>query len=83
MGAPEVLILLLFAVVLVGFLWALVDICMRPAGAFRAGGQNKTLWLVGILAAWAVALGWLVGWVYVIAIRPKVARAQVTGGVRV
>ena len=82
MGAPELLILLLVAA-LVGTTWALVDVCMRPADAFRAAGQNKTLWLVGILAAWVVALGWLVGWVYVIAIRPKVARAQVTGGVRV
>jgi|GEM_PF-2263133 len=74
-GATEIMIVV-GLVLGVGFLWGLIDICIRPSSAFQAAGQNKTLWLVGIFAAWVVALGWLVGWVYVIAIRPKVIRAQ-------
>lgn len=68
-GALEaVLIVALVLVVLIGFIWGLVD-------AIRRG---QTGWWVGILVAWLFGLGWLVGWIYLILIRPGLQRQEPT-----
>ena len=56
-------------------IWALVDALSRPAWAFRASGNNKTLWVV-LEAVGLVVCGLILSLVYLIAIRPRVAAAQ-------
>lgn len=60
-------------------IWGLVDTLIRPEWAWQASGQNKVLWvilnIVGIFFC-----GVILGPVYLIAIRPKVAAAQSGGG---
>jgi hypothetical protein len=78
-GPPELFILFFLAALLVvpvGFLWGLIDCASRPREAFDAAGSSKTLWLVLIVATWLIGLGWVLGWVYVLAVRPGVKRAQ-------
>lgn len=53
-GAPELLLVL----ILVGFLYATFY------GCYRAFTSGDTGWGVGIIAAWLVGLGWLVGAIY-------------------
>lgn len=57
-GAPELLILL----VLAGFLFATFY------GAYRAFKNGDTGWGIGILVAWLVGLGWLVGIIYLLTV---------------
>lgn len=57
-GVPELLILLVIA----GLLFATFY------GAYRAFKNGDIPWLFGILAAWLVGLGWLVGLVYLFAV---------------
>lgn len=58
---------------------SIVDVVRRPDGAWEASGQSKTLWLilniVGIFFC-----GLVIGLIYLLAIRPKVAAAQSGGG---
>lgn len=70
--------LLLSLVALAVSLWALIDAAMRPTWAWEAAGQNKTLWIVLNVAGLFVC-GLVIGLVYLLAIRPKVASGQ-TGG---
>lgn len=65
-GAPEILIVAVVVVALVGFIWGLVD-------AIRRG---QTGWWVGMLVAWIFSLGWLVAWIYLLAIRPGLKRDE-------
>lgn len=53
LGAPELLI-----VVLIAFVYLTI------AGAVRAFRNNDVGWGIGIIAAWVVGLGWLVGAIY-------------------
>lgn len=79
-GAAELIIV---AVILVGLLAVafpiigLVDAARRPAHAWTASGQNQTLWIalnaVGIVVC---GIGAIIGLVYLLAIRPQVARAE-------
>jgi Protein of unknown function (DUF2516) len=71
-------IFLLFVLVSLGLaIWSLIDVIIRPTGAFKAARQNKTLWIiltiVGILVTF---LGAVIGLIYLLAIRPKVAAVQ-------
>jgi hypothetical protein len=60
-------------------IWALVDALGRPEWAWQASGQSKTLWVVlnviGILLC-----GIVIGLIYLVGIRPKVAMAERGGG---
>lgn len=60
-------------------IWALVDALGRPDWAWQASGQSKTVWVVlnviGILLC-----GIVIGLIYLVGIRPKVAMAQRGGG---
>lgn len=58
LGAPELLILL----VLAGFLF------LTFYGAYRAFKNGDTAWGVGVLVAWLVGLGWLVGIIYLLTV---------------
>jgi hypothetical protein len=78
-GAPELFVILIVCLIPVGFLWGIIDAAMRPDWAFKAARQSKGLWIGLIVGTWVIALGWLLGWVYVLAIRPKVKRAQESG----
>jgi uncharacterized protein DUF2510/uncharacterized protein DUF2516 len=60
-------------------IWALIDAIGRPEWAWQASGQSKTLWVVlnviGILLC-----GIVIGLIYLVGIRPKVAMAERGGG---
>lgn len=60
-------------------IWALVDAIGRPEWAWQASGQSKTLWVVlnviGILLC-----GIVIGLIYLVGVRPKVAMAERGGG---
>jgi hypothetical protein len=78
-GLDGAIIIVLVAVVgLALTLWALIDACTRPAAAFRAAGQNKTLWIILPIIGFFLfsIVGAVLGLVYLLAIRPKVAAVQ-------
>lgn len=57
--------------------WALADAATRPDWAFVAAGRKKVLWVILTASAFVVPLvGLLPSIVYLLAIRPKVQRAQ-------
>jgi hypothetical protein len=70
-----VLAIFLILLGLVGFVWALVDIANRPDAQWEAVAQSKNFWLAALLVSWVVCLGWMVPWVYLLAIRPKLRAA--------
>jgi Protein of unknown function (DUF2510) len=72
--APGVFILILL-VELALPIWSLVDASSRPDWAWQASGQNKTLWIV-LNVVGLVFCGIIIGLIYLVAIRPKVAAAQ-------
>lgn len=58
--------------------WALIDAAIRPGPAFKAAGQNKTLWIILPIAGIFLfsIVGGILGAVYLSAIRPKVRQGQ-------
>lgn len=67
------LVLLPLAVVV----WGLADAAGRPASAWRAAGENKTLWVALQAAGLVVFLaGVVLSVVYLAALRPRVRAAQ-------
>jgi hypothetical protein len=60
-------------------IWALVDTLSRPEWAWQASGQNKVLWIILNIVGFFIC-GLVIGLIYLIAIRPKVAAAQSGGG---
>jgi hypothetical protein len=78
-GVPELVIIAVVLVSIAVPLWALVDASGRPEAAFRAAGQNKTLWIVLSAVGLVVpGLGPVLPVVYLLAIRPQVRAAQDT-----
>ncbi len=57
-GAPELLILLVLVALLVATFY----------GKYRAFTSGDTGWGIGILVAWLVGLGWLVGIIYLLTV---------------
>ena len=72
--ALAILILSIF-VVLGLTIWAFVDAIQRPAEQFprwtKAGTSDKTVWIVGMVVAWVIGLGWVVAIVYLFVVRKK------------
>jgi hypothetical protein len=60
-------------------IWALVDTVSRPEWAWQASGQNKVLWIILNIIGFFIC-GLVIGLIYLLAIRPKVAAAQSGGG---
>jgi hypothetical protein len=54
--------------------WALGDVVLRPRTAFEAADRSKTLWLVALIVGlfFLGPLGGLLGFGYLVAVRPKV-----------
>ncbi len=82
---PELLILAVIPLVLLGFLlplWAAIDAAGRPEWAFERAGTNKTLWIVlpivGIFACGLVGLVSAILWFA--SYRRKVVAAATAGG---
>jgi hypothetical protein len=67
-----VLVVLLCAVAVP--VWAIVDAANRPAMAFHGAGSNKTAWIVVIVIAWLIGVGFFLGGFYLLFTRPKVRR---------
>lgn len=83
LGIIEIFLLvgLLFIVIPV---WGIVDAAKRPDYAWSAAGQNKVLW-IALQAAGAIFTGFggvVMAVVYLVAIRPMVRAAEVTGAHR-
>jgi hypothetical protein len=55
-------------------IWAIVDAASRPRVAFYGAGSNKTAWIVVIVIAWLIGLGFFLGGFYLLFTRPKVRR---------
>jgi hypothetical protein len=55
-------------------LWAIVDAATRPAAAFSRVGSNKTAWIVVIVIAWLIGLGFFLGGFYLLFTRRKIRR---------
>ena len=76
-GWLEVIFLPLLLVFVGAFVWALVDAIRRPESQYP-NGQGKTVWVVGLIVGWIVALGWLVGIAYLIVVRKKMGPVRST-----
>ena len=68
-----VVLVILFCAVAVP-IWAIVDAANRSAVAFYGAGSNKTTWIVVIVVAWLIGMGFFLGGFYVLFSRPKVRR---------
>ncbi len=68
-----VVLVVLFCAVVVP-IWAIVDAANRPTAAFYGAGSNKTAWIVVIVVAWLIGLGFFLGGFYLLFTRPKVRR---------
>ena len=80
LGAPELLIILLFVsglVALVLTIVVVVDASGRPDAAWQATGQSRTMWIVlPIVLLFACGIGSLVASiVYLASVRPKLVRS--------
>jgi hypothetical protein len=56
------------------FVW-LSDMLKRPAPAWEAAGQNRTLWIILWIVTFVVGVNPILGAIYWFVIRPKVAAA--------
>jgi uncharacterized protein DUF2510 len=56
-------------------IWALIDVTSRPDWAWQASGQSKTTWIV-LNVIGLLFCGVVIGLIYLVGIRPKVAMAQ-------
>jgi hypothetical protein len=68
-GGPDLVLVLIWLVVP---LWAVVDVLSRSAVAFYAAGSNKVAWVMVLLVATCLGVGWLLGGYYLIMVRRKV-----------
>jgi hypothetical protein len=55
-------------------IWAIVDAANRLAIRLLRAGSHKTAWIVVIVVAWLVGLGFFLGGFYLLFTRPKVRR---------
>jgi hypothetical protein len=75
------LVVCLFLLGLIGVtIWAIVDAVRRPREAFSLAGSSKALWvtLLVVFAVLAFFVAALLGTVYLIRIRPRVAAMATT-----
>jgi hypothetical protein len=74
-GPIEVLFLPIVGLFLIPTIWAIVDLIQRPAEQFprfaKTGTSDKTGWIVGLVVAWLIGLGWLVAIAYLIVVRKR------------
>jgi hypothetical protein len=79
---PDLLIVVLVLICGVGVpVWAIVDAANRPAVAFFSAGSNKTAWIVVMVVAWLMGLGFFLGGFYLLFTRPKIRRQmELVGG---
>jgi hypothetical protein len=72
---PDLFVVLLILLCAVAVpIWAVVDAANRPTTAFYGAGSNKTAWIVVIVVAWLIGIGFFLGGFYLIFTRPKVRR---------
>lgn len=72
---PDVLVVLIVLLCALAVpIWAIADAASRPASAFYGAGSNKTIWIVAVVVAWFIGLGFFVGGFYLLFTRPKVRR---------
>ncbi len=73
---PTELIVLLVLPFLALALWAIMDALIRPDSQWRVADQNKTAWVIALLAAPFVLfpVGIMVSLVYLFGIRSRLAR---------
>jgi hypothetical protein len=60
----------------VGFLFIVLvlgigALVLTILGAVRAGQNNDSGWLVGIILGWVVGMGWLVALIYLVSVEPQ------------
>jgi len=74
---PDIFIVLivLFCSVVVP-IWAIADAASHPAVAFYGAASNKSAWIVVIVAAFLIGLGFFLGGFYLLFTRPKVRRQK-------
>ena len=73
-GPTELMILLFMALLAVVPIVALVDAARQPREAWERAGQNQTVWIVlNAVRIVACGFGLIIGLVYLIVVRPKVA----------
>jgi hypothetical protein len=78
---PDLLIALVVLCLTLGVpIWAVVDAGSRPAAAFFATCSNKTVWIVVVVVAFVLGIGFLLGGYYLLFTRPKVRRQMVSIG---
>jgi hypothetical protein len=60
-------------------IWAIADAASHPAVAFYGAGSNKTAWIVVIVMALLLGIGFFLGGFYLLFTRPKVRRQKQIG----
>ncbi|HEY2999136.1 MAG TPA: hypothetical protein VGJ43_11225 [Acidimicrobiales bacterium] len=81
LGAPELLILLVWVVPVTVTLWALVDVQSRPDWAWMRTGQSKTLFTVLLVVGVPFCMvGLVTAVVYLAVVRPQLVTQQRFGG---
>jgi hypothetical protein len=75
MGGLGLLLALTFVIALAVQVWALVDAARRPEAHLSQRG-GKTLWVVLLAVFLVVPGGFMLGLVYLLAVRPRGARTR-------
>lgn len=78
-GAAELLIIAVLGLISLAALglvvWAVIDMAGHSEAEFAAIGSNRTGWLVATIAlTFVCGLGWIAALVYLLSVRPKLAR---------
>lgn len=75
-GSGQLWLSLLAAVLVALPIWALVDAVGRPGRYWEATGASKGAWVAGLGATALFGVGFLVGLVYLVKIRPPISSAE-------
>jgi hypothetical protein len=76
-AVSQVLVVSVFALPLALSVWALLDMARRPSWVWALAGRSQPLWMTGILFGTMILVGGLlVSVLYLVAVRPELARIE-------
>jgi hypothetical protein len=64
-------------VLVYGTLGALIQIVKYSDAEFQKIGSSKNRWLMFVLVGWLIGIGWIMGWIFLLSINPKLRTKKV------